>query len=134
MRTLLVLFFSLMLAGTVGAQENDDIEDEETNLERTAKLIRSGDIMVEGELSMDYREGRFHTIHVDLMGLDCGSCHYGERYRDDYMLLRHDEELRKRAKGQASRQTCLACHQVGGFATTYFMERPGEKVESAVKQ
>jgi hypothetical protein len=113
------------------AQQDEDIE---TDLEITARQIRSGEIPVAGPLSMDYRKGRFHTIHIDLLGLDCGTCHWGERYQDDYLLVRKDEVLRKRAKGQADRQVCVACHQRGGIATTFYMRRAGEQLEPAVKQ
>jgi len=113
------------------AQEDQDIE---TDLEITARQIRSGEIPVAGALSMDYRKGRFHTIHIDLLGLDCGTCHWGDKFQDDYLLVRKDEVLRKRAKGQANRQSCVACHQQGGIATTFYMRRAGEKLEPAVKQ
>jgi hypothetical protein len=128
------MVLGLLCAFAAGAEDVDDIPDIETNLERAAKLIRSGEMTIKGSLSMDYRTGRYHTIHVDAMGLDCASCHYGDVYRANYMLLRRDEQLRKRAKGQVSRQTCVACHQAGGFATTFYMMRPGERVESAVKR
>ena len=121
----------VILAVSVGPCWAEEDEDIETDLEVTARNIRSGEIPVFGDLSMDYRKGRFHTVHIDLLGLDCGTCHWGERFQNDYLL---DEVLRKRAKGQATRQSCVACHQQGGIATTFYMRRAGEKLEPAVKQ
>jgi hypothetical protein len=129
----MVLFLALLLAVPAMAKEDVD-QDTETDLETLAKQIRSGEETVYGDLSMDYRKGRFHTIHVDLIGLGCGTCHYGDKYREDYQLLRHDEQLRRRAKGQATHEACLACHQRGGIATTFYMQRTGEKVDEAVKR
>jgi hypothetical protein len=133
MRTLTVLISTLLLVAPAIAREEID-QDTETDLETLATRIRSGEETVYGDLSMDYRKGRFHTIHVDLIGLGCGTCHFGDKYQDDYQLLRKDEQLRRRAKGQATHEACLACHQKGGIATTFYMQRTGEKLDKAVKR
>jgi hypothetical protein len=133
MRTLTVLISTLLLVAPAIAREEID-QDTETDLETLATRIRSGEETVYGDLSVDYRKGRFHTIHVDLIGLGCGTCHFGDKYQDDYQLLRKDEQLRRRAKGQATHEACLACHQKGGIATTFYMQRTGEKVDEAVKR
>lgn len=131
MTRLIALLAVLALAAPVWAAEEEDLE---TDLEKIAKAIRDGKEPVFGKLTMDYRKGRFHTIHIDLLGLDCGTCHWGERYHDDFLLVRRDEILRKRAKGQASREACIACHQKGGIATTFYLRRAGEKTEQAIKR
>jgi hypothetical protein len=133
MRTLTVLISALLLVAPAIARDDID-QDTETDLETLAARIRSGEETVYGDLSMDYRRGRFHTIHVDLIGLGCGTCHFGDKYRDDYQLLRKDEQLRRRAKGQATHEACLACHQRDGIATTFYMQRTGEKLDKAVKR
>lgn len=133
MKKLLAMTLALVLAAPALAEEQID-PDIQIDLETMAKRIRSGEVEVFGDISMDYRRGRFHTIHIDLIGLDCGTCHYGDRYQDDYQLLRKDEHLRRRAKGQATREACIACHQKDGIGTTYYMRRAGEKVDKAVKK
>ena len=101
--------------------------EDELDLETIAEAIQEGEIDVGDKLSMDFKKGRFHNIHVDTLGLDCATCHYGKVYQDDYLLVRKYEYLRKRAKGQANRQACVACHQSGGIATTFYIERAGRK-------
>ncbi|MGA7979438.1 MAG: hypothetical protein WCA32_04330 [Chromatiaceae bacterium] len=133
MKRLTVLILALLLVAPAIAKEDID-QDTATDLETLATRIRSGEETVYGDLSMDYRKGRFHTIHVDLLGLGCGTCHFGDKYQDDYQLLRKDEQLRRRAKGQATHEACLACHQKGGIATTFYMRRTGEKLDKAVKR
>lgn len=103
------------------------LSQESANLEEVAEMIRDGKIDVGKEYSMHEKKGRFHNIHVDAVGMDCASCHYGEYYQADFLLLRKSERLVKKAKGQMNWGSCLGCHQTGGIATTWYVGRPGVK-------
>lgn len=105
----------------------DEEQEREPLLEDISEKILQGEIPVGKELSMDYKRGRYHEIHVDVLGLDCHTCHYGKAYQPDYLLLRKYEFLRKRAKGQFNREACLACHQEEGIATVFYKGRAGKK-------
>ena len=99
--------------------------DGPVNLTDTAKSIREGKVDVGKGYLMDSKKGRFHNIHVDALGADCSSCHFGGRYGDDVLLLRKYEFLPKRAQGQVDRSACLACHQKGGVASEWYAGRAG---------
>lgn len=103
---LLLLLFVAPLAG--------DTAEQAANLMDVAKALREGKIDVGDELSVDAKTGRFHAVHVDVIGLDCASCHYGKTYRDDYMLVGRDKPYVKRSTGRFDRTGCLGCHRAGG--------------------
>jgi hypothetical protein len=119
---LLTVLLAVPLAGVAA-----DPQKRGPKLENISQKILNGEIKVGGKLSMDEKQGRYHEIHVDIIGLDCHTCHYGKKYQDDYLLLRKDETLRDRAKGQVTRETCIACHQEEGMATVFYKGRSGIK-------
>ena len=106
---------------------SDAMADDFTTLDTLARQIRDGTIDVGNEYSMDVSKGRFHRLHVNTLGLACASCHYGKQYQDDFLLVRKHESPRGWPPGQISRQTCIACHQVDGIATTFYVGRVGKK-------
>ena len=89
-------------------------------LARLAERIRNGEIDVGKDFSLDVEKGRFHIIHADIMMLDCSNCHYGLRYRDDYMIIGREEPFPAEARGRYQRSVCLGCHQSGGIATPWY--------------
>jgi len=72
------------------------------------------------EYSMDYRTGRYHIIHADVVGMDCTSCHLGRHYQPDYLLMGKGEPFPKKAKGQYDRTGCLGCHRQGAEGTAFY--------------
>ena len=119
---LLAVFLALPLTGFTA-----DPVNRAPKLENISQKILDGDIPVGDKLSMDEKQGRYHEIHVDIIGLDCHTCHYGKEYQADYLLLSKDKILRDRAKGQLNRESCIACHQEEGMATVFYKGRSGKK-------
>lgn len=120
------LFLAVVLAAAIAGPTR---AEGPINLQETAKSIREGKIDVGKVYSLDEKKGRFHNIHSDAIGTDCATCHFGDRYRDDVMLLRKFELLRKRAQGQVDRSACLGCHQQGGVASAWYGGRAGVKAK-----
>lgn len=89
-------------------------------LATTAEKIRSGEIDVGSDYSMNTDTGRYHIIHADKVLMDCSNCHIGESYSPDYMSISRDKPYPVEAKGQYERSVCLGCHQEGGAATTFY--------------
>lgn len=106
----------LVLAATVPVHAEEVRHD----LARIAEEIRSGRIDVGKEYSMNYATGRFHRIHADKMLLDCTTCHYGYRYKKDYLIFDQGKPFPARARGLYQRSVCLGCHQSGGIATRWY--------------
>lgn len=119
MRTILLLLVATVAATFAYAQDSVDLLE-------LAEKVKKGEIDVGKQFSMDHKEGRFHIIHADILGLDCSSCHYGKDYRADFLTLRKFEHLPKRAKGQQTWSSCLGCHQEGGTATPWYHGRAGQ--------
>lgn len=90
------------------------------NLTDIAEALRKGEIDVGKLYSMDAKTGRYHAVHVDVLGLDCGSCHYGDTYRDDYLLVGKAKPYVKRSRGRYDRTGCLGCHRTGGEGEAYY--------------
>ncbi|RMD70479.1 MAG: hypothetical protein D6819_04185 [Gammaproteobacteria bacterium] len=89
----------------------------ETLAELAAK-IRSGEVDAGEKHSMEIG-ARFHTIHNQLLGMRCGTCHV-PRYAKDYLFLSRYEVPRRFAPGVVGRATCIGCHQEGGIATPWY--------------
>lgn len=103
-----------MIVGITSAQEKFP------GLDEVAKKIRNGQLDVGTEMSMDPRAGRFHKIHVQVLGLGCGSCHGGKEYATDYLLVRKHAPLPEDMPGIVDHSTCLGCHKRGGVATSLY--------------
>ena len=106
----------ILLISPVHAEETEKRYD----LARIAEQIRNGKIEVGTEYSIKDKTGRFHRIHADKMLLDCTTCHYGYRYREDYQIVGKNKPFPDKAKGQYQRSVCLGCHQSGGIATRWY--------------
>lgn len=118
----LVLIFTLVMSN-VTASESDKLStksDTHKELARIAEKIRSGEIDVGKDYSINVKTGRFHIIHADKLMLDCTTCHRGEKYRKDYLLVGKNKPYPPRAKGRYQRSVCLGCHQKGGIATRWY--------------
>ncbi|NOY16972.1 MAG: hypothetical protein GXP23_08585 [Gammaproteobacteria bacterium] len=100
--------------------EDETNSDTHKELARLAEKIRSGEIDVGKDYSMNEKTGRFHIIHADKLMLDCTTCHQGKAYRKDYLLVGKDKAYPARAKGQYQRSVCLGCHQKGGIARRWY--------------
>lgn len=114
-----ILPFLLALGLALSAAAKNSV-----NLGSVARDIREGKIDVGKTYSTGLDEDdRFHNIHSDAIGLGCKSCHSGDAYQDDYLLLRKGEILPRDARGQAERGACLGCHRTGGPASTWYVGR-----------
>jgi hypothetical protein len=85
-----------------------------------AKALRDGKLDVGKEYSIYAKTGRYHNIHVDVIGLDCDSCHSGSTYKDDLLLVGKHEPYVKRSKGRYDRTGCLGCHRKGGEGSRFY--------------
>jgi hypothetical protein len=118
----LVLLLSSTLSTFVAADTDKTITQSDTHKElaRIAEKIRSGEIDVGKDYSIKVKTGRFHIIHADKLMLDCTTCHRGENYRKDYLLIGKNKPYPPDAKGRYQRSACLGCHQKGGIATRWY--------------
>ncbi|RMD70173.1 MAG: hypothetical protein D6819_04925 [Gammaproteobacteria bacterium] len=87
-------------------------------LAQLAARIRNGEVDAGKKISMDIG-ARFHTIHNQILGMSCGTCHV-PRYAEDYLFLSRYEVPRRFAPGVAGSSTCLGCPQKGGIATPWY--------------
>ena len=85
-----------------------------------AERIRSGIIDVGTGEGLAFSE-RFHKIHYTVIGLGCTSCHT-EMTSQQEVFRAQDVSLA--APAPADRSGCLACHSVGGPATTFYGSEP----------
>ena len=95
-------------------------EEEGADLAEIAEEIRSGEIDVGSDYSMNVRTGRFHIIHADYLLMDCSNCHFGRHYKADYLAGDKFTPYPRRAKGRVQQTVCLGCHQSGGLATGFY--------------
>jgi len=90
---------------------------EYASLKELAEKIRSGEIDVGNDYSMSLN-GRFHTIHAKVLGMQCTSCHISSFSED--VLYRRKYEKPAGAPGVVDRGVCLGCHKEGGIATPWY--------------
>lgn len=112
---LLLSLLVLLLAPLAGHTAEQAVD-----LTELAEALREGKIDVGEVYSIDAKKGRYHAIHVDVLGLDCGSCHYGDTYRADYLLVGKAKPYVKRSQGRYDRTACLGCHRTGGVGEAYY--------------
>jgi hypothetical protein len=110
----------LLLLLLLGAPFAGHSQEQAANLTDVGKALRDGKIDVGTVYSVDAKIGRYHNIHSDVLGLDCGSCHFGDNYQADYLLVGKDKPYVKRSKGRYDRTGCLGCHRNGGEGTAYY--------------
>jgi hypothetical protein len=97
------------------------------DLVETADAIRDGEIDVGTRYDMHKKEGRFHRVHSEVIGIECEGCHVAESYAPDYLLVdRRNATLKAEGVGKGSkadvldRSVCLGCHKPGGVGTVWY--------------
>lgn len=115
MVTRLMLCLLLAVAPLAG-----QAEEQPARLTDVGKAVRDGKFDVGKLYSVEHKEGRYHNIHVDVLGLECTSCHYGDTYLQDYLLVGKADPYPKRAKGRYDRTGCLGCHREGGEGSPFY--------------
>lgn len=131
MRNLWTVWFlaSALLVSTAGAAEDPRRAalDAYPGVSEHAKMIRKGRLDLGRRYSMHEENGRFHVIHVDEIDLECTSCHVGDDFAKDYLLLRKEQAVKKAhgigkgdRAGVIDRSVCLGCHLTGGIATRWY--------------
>ncbi|MDH3473575.1 MAG: hypothetical protein OEM59_07770 [Rhodospirillales bacterium] len=113
------MFIFLMVAAVVMPAYAADSLD----LSGVAKDIKEGKADVGTEYSMGFGTGRFHTIHTNVLGLTCETCHGGTEYQPDFILLRKYEADTSGSPGKVDQSSCLGCHKSGGIGTTLYTGR-----------
>ncbi len=91
---------------------------EYASLKDLAEKIRNGEIDVGNDYSMTLN-GRFHKIHVNVLGMSCTTCHISY-YAKDYLYERKYKVPVRGAPGVVDRGVCLGCHKEGGIATPWY--------------
>ena len=86
-----------------------------------AERIRNGTIDVGTSEGLAFSE-RFHKIHYTVLGLGCTSCHASGMTTQQEVFRAQDVSLA--APAPVDRSGCLACHSVGGPATTWYGSEP----------
>ena len=97
-------------------------EDKPMNLRKTAEAIRAGTVNIGKEYSLS-DEGRFHKVHMEVLGMKCSGCHTDDAYPDNYLYLRK-AEFPHAAAGEkvkaVERAKCIGCHSEGSIATVFY--------------
>ena len=109
--------------------ENETLQEEIERLEGQpvvslpdiAERIRNGTIDVGSSEGLAFSE-RFHKIHYTVLGLGCTSCHTLGMTTQHEVFEAQDVSLA--APAPVDRSGCLACHSVGGPATTWYGSEP----------
>ncbi len=86
-----------------------------------AERIRSGVINV-GEPDGLGIFQRYHTIHSTILALDCVTCHLTMLTTEQEVFYAQDVALA--SPTPTDRSGCVACHSVGGPATTLYGSEP----------
>ncbi len=114
------LIVSLACMSAVAAEAPADLLE-------MSEAIQEGTIDVGKQYDMHKRNGRFHLIHSENIGMECESCHVSESFAKDFMVVNRDNELLKaQGEGKGSkaevldRAVCLGCHKQGGIATPWY--------------
>jgi hypothetical protein len=94
------------------------------NLAETAEKIVTGEIDVGKEFGMEIGK-RYHTIHADILSLECTMCHISQ-YDPDYMYQRKYKLPMRGAPGPVDRGVCLGCHKENGPAKTKLYGMAGD--------
>lgn len=115
---ILLIFISINMSYSMAAEPDTPTTHKE--LARIAEKIRNGEIDVGKDYSVNVKTGRFHIIHADKLMLDCSTCHQGETYRKDYLIVGKNKPYPPKAKGRYQRSVCLGCHQKGGIGTRWY--------------
>jgi len=117
----------LALSATAAEDPRRAALDAYPGISEHAKMIRKGKLELGRRYSMHEEKGRFHVIHVDEIDLECTSCHVGDVFAKDYLLLRKEQAVEKAqgiGKGDQAkvvdRTVCLGCHKTGGIATPWY--------------
>lgn len=84
------------------------------NLPQTTRSIKAGKINVGKDTGME-PEKRFHTIHNEVLGLECTSCHISG-FAPDYLYQKKYKD--PDGPGHVDRGICLGCHKENGPAIT----------------
>lgn len=85
-------------------------------VKEVAKNIKKGKIKLEEEVGLD-PDKRWHTIHSELLEIDCESCHI-EKYEENYLYQRKYKVPVEDAPGVVKREVCITCHREDGPALT----------------
>ena len=102
--------------------EIEVLEDQPVvGLPTIAEWIRSGKIDVGTADGLTLYK-RFHTIHYKVLGLGCTSCHASEMTTQQEVFS--DQDVSVAATAPVDRSGCVACHGVGGPATTLYGSEP----------
>jgi len=127
---LLALAGLLLLAGCtaqkgqVTAKGAAEVTQVPMNLKDTAEAIAAGEVDVGEEYGMEDGQ-RYHTIHQEVLGLKCSSCHV-DAYADDYVYQRRYKVPVRDAPGPVDRGLCLGCHKENGVAETKLYGTAGD--------
>lgn len=84
-----------------------------------AEKIRAGEIDVGKKLGMSV-DGRFHVIHLEVLGLGCLACHENRAFPDDSHFLRRAEFPARGHPGAVDPISCVSCHRREGIASTWY--------------
>ena len=109
--------------------ENETLQEEIERLEGQpvvslpdiAERIRNGTIDVGSSEGLAFSE-RFHKIHYTVLGLGCTSCHASGMTTQQEVFSAQDVLVA--APAPVDRSGCVACHGVGGPATTLYGSEP----------
>jgi hypothetical protein len=94
-------------------------EDKTASLGEMAKAIRSGTVDVGKKYSLE-EDARYHTIHVEKLGMKCANCHTSAAYPENYLYLRKAEFPNRDKIKAVKRANCIGCHSEGGVATPFY--------------
>lgn len=117
MNRIIMLAVMLLLAGFVTGMlpERDAAAQSATDLPALSEKIRKGQIDVGKKYGMA-SDQRYHKIHAEVLGMECGACHVDRFPRGTATFaVPPAVDVSKDSPAPVERRVCLGCH-VGGVA------------------
>jgi hypothetical protein len=85
----------------------------------TAEKIRAGEIDVGKKYGVAV-DGRFHVVHLEILGMGCLACHENRAFPEDAYFLRRAEFPLRGHPGAVDPIACISCHRNEGIASTWY--------------
>lgn len=115
MKRLLFIVATALAASAVWSADTPP----QTALADVAEKIRAGQIDVGQKHGMSV-DGRFHVVHLDVLGMGCLACHEKRSFPEDAHFLRKAEFPQRGHPGAVDPISCVSCHRNEGLASTWY--------------
>jgi hypothetical protein len=103
-------------------------EDKPMGFPTVAEKVQKGEIDVGGKADKAFGmalDRRYHRVHSEVLGLECGNCHVGKVARGvEIFSVRPAVDVSATSPGAIDRRACLGCHLAGPGRSFYGPRKP----------